>query len=122
MKKSLDQGPIGTGVGLAVGSLIGLLGGPVGLVAGALTGALVGAIRDFWVAGVDLDYVEEAGKGLLPGKVALVAEVEEEWVTPVDSALEAAGGRVFRRARTEVAEAQRSRHRCVQVRARGSRV
>lgn len=77
MKKSLDQGPIGTGVGLAVGSLIGLLGGPVGLVAGALTGALVGAIRDFWVAGVDLDFVE-AGKGLLPGKVALVAEVEEE--------------------------------------------
>ena len=106
VKKPLDQGPVGTGVGLAVGSLIGLLGGPVGLVAGALTGTLFGAIRDFWVAGVDLDFVEEAGKGLLPGKVALVAEVEEEWVTPVDSALETAGGHVFRRTRTEVAEAQ----------------
>ena len=106
VKKSLDQGPVGTGVGLAVGSLIGLLGGPVGLVAGALTGTLVGAIRDFWVAGVDLDFVEEAAKGLRPGKVALVAEVEEEWVTPVDSALEAIGGHVFRRTRTEVAEAQ----------------
>ncbi|MEO7335771.1 MAG: DUF1269 domain-containing protein [Caldimonas sp.] len=106
VKKSMNEGSIGTGVGLAVGSLIGLLGGPVGLVTGALTGTLVGAIRDFWVAGVDLDFVEEAGRGLLPGKVALVAEVEEEWVTPVDSALEAAGGHVFRRTRSEVAEAQ----------------
>lgn len=106
VKKSLDQGPIGTGIGLAVGSLVGLLSGPVGLVAGALTGTLVGAIRDFWVAGVDLDFVEEAAKGLRPGKVALVAEVEEEWVTPVDLALEAIGGHVFRRTRTEVAEAQ----------------
>ena len=91
---------------MAVDSLIGLLGRPVGLVAGALTGTLVGAIRDFWVAGADLDFVEEAGKGLRPGKVALIAEVEEEWVTPVDTDLEAAGGHVFRRARNEVAEAQ----------------
>ena len=42
----------------------------------------------------------------MPGKVALVAEVEEEWVIPVDSALEAVGGHVFRRTRAEVAEAQ----------------
>ena len=43
---------------------------------------------------------------LKPGKVALVAEVEEEWVMPIDAALEAAGGQVFRHTRTEVAEAQ----------------
>lgn len=106
VKKSMDQLPIATGVGLAVGSLIGLLGGPVGLAVGALTGTLVGAVRDFWAAGVDLDFVEEAGKNLRPGKVALVAEIEEEWVIPVDSALEAAGGSVLRRSRNEVAEAQ----------------
>ena len=35
-----------------------------------------------------------------------MAEIEEEWVIPVDVALEAAGGQVFRRTRTEVAEAQ----------------
>jgi uncharacterized membrane protein len=106
VKKSLDSGPIGTATGLAVGSLIGLLAGPVGLAIGAVTGTVAGAIRDFWVAGVGLDFIEEAEKHLQPGKVALVAEIEEEWVIPVDTALAAAGGEVFRRTRSEVAETQ----------------
>lgn len=92
--------------GLSVCSLIGLLGGPVGAAAGALTGTAAGAVRESWAAGVDLVFIEEATQHLQPGKVALVAEIEEEWVIPVDSALEAAGGRVLRRTRTEVAEAQ----------------
>jgi hypothetical protein len=58
------------------------------------------------VAGVGLDFIEAATQHLQPGKVALLAEIEEEWVIPVDLALEAAGGHVFRRTRTEVAEAQ----------------
>ncbi len=106
VKKSMDTGPTGTVTGLAVGSLIGLLGGPVGVAIDAATGTVVGAVRDFWVAGVDLDFIEEATRQLQPGKVALVAEIEEEWVIPVDLALEAAGGHVFRRTRTKVAEAQ----------------
>ena len=106
VKKSVDAEPIGTVTGLAVGSLIGLLGGPAGVAVGALTGTVVGAVRDFWVAGVGLDFVEEAEKHMKPGKVALVAEIEEEWVIPVDAALEPLGGHLFRRTRTEVAEAQ----------------
>lgn len=106
VRKSMDPGPTGTVTGLAVGSLIGLLGGPVGMAIGAVTGSVAGAVRDFWVAGVGLDFVEAATQHLQPGKVALVAEIEEEWVIPVDAALEAAGGQVFRRARSEVAEAQ----------------
>jgi uncharacterized membrane protein len=106
VKKSMDSGPNGTVTGLAVGSLIGLLGGPVGVVIGAVTGTVAGAVRDFWLAGVGLDFIESATEHLLPGKVGLVAEIEEEWVIPVDLALEAAGGVVFRRSRTELAEAQ----------------
>lgn len=105
-KQSMEAGPIGTATGLAVGSLIGLLGGPAGVAVGALTGTVAGAVRDFWAAGVGLDFIEAATQHLQPGKVALVAEIEEEWVIPVDSALEAAGGQVLRRTRTEVAEAQ----------------
>ena len=105
LKAESDQDPIGTGVGFAVGSIIGLLGGPIGVVAGAALGSLAGALRDYWVAGVGLDFVEEAHNYLKPGKAALVAEVEEEWVTPVDARMEAVGGVVFRRARSEVAEA-----------------
>lgn len=96
----------GTIVGLGVGSLIGLLGGPAGVALGALAGTTAGAMRDFWVAGVGLDFVEEVTRHLRPGRVALVAEVEEEWVLPVDSALEAAGGTVFRRSRIDVLDAQ----------------
>ncbi|MBP6815117.1 MAG: DUF1269 domain-containing protein [Burkholderiaceae bacterium] len=104
--ESDGQGALGTGLGLAVGSLIGLLGGPAGVVVGAVTGAAAGAVRDFWAAGVGLDFIEEAQRNLKPGKVALVAEIEEEWVVPVDSALESRGGVVLRRTRSSVAEAQ----------------
>lgn len=106
VKKSMNPDPTATVTGLAVGSLIGLLGGPVGVVIGAATGTAVGAVRDYWVAGVGLDFIDIATRHLQPGKVALVAEIEEEWVIPVDLALEAAGGQVFRRARSEVAELQ----------------
>jgi uncharacterized membrane protein len=105
VKKTEDDGPIGTVTGMAVGSLVGLLGGPAGLAIGAVTGTFIGAIRDFWLAGVGLDFVEEAERFLDSGKVALIAEVEEEWVIPVDAAIESLGGQVFRRTRTEVAEA-----------------
>lgn len=106
VKEAADRAVSGAGVGLAVGALVGLMAGPAGLAIGAVTGTLAGAIRDFRVAGVDLDFVEEAENMLLPGKVALVAEVDEEWVVPVDSALEASGGTVPRRARSEVIDTQ----------------
>jgi uncharacterized membrane protein len=101
VRQTRGTGPIGTVSGLALGSLIGLLGGPAGVAIGAATGTVAGAIRDFWTAGVGLDFIEVALQHLKPGKVALVAEVEEEWVIPIDAALEAAGGQVFRRSRTE---------------------
>ena len=104
--EAVGPGPVGVGVGLAVGSLIGLLGGPVGLAVGALTGTVVGAVRDYWAAGVGLDFVDAAALKLQPGKVALVAEIEEEWVIPVDAALEPLGGTLFRRGRSDVIAAQ----------------
>lgn len=39
---------------------------------------MAGAVRDVWVAGVGLDFVEEPTRHLLPGKVALLAEVEQD--------------------------------------------
>ena len=35
--------------------------------------AVAGAVRDFWLAGVGLDFIEAATRHLQPGKVALVA-------------------------------------------------
>lgn len=106
VKEARDSGLTGTGLGFAVGGLIGLLGGPVGLVVGAAAGTAAGALSDLWAAGVGLDFVEEAGELLQPSRVAIVAEVDEEWITPVDSAMETAGGVVLRRGRAEVSQAQ----------------
>ena len=106
VRKAVDDDSIGVVTGMAVGSLIGLLGGPMGVAIGAAAGSVAGAVREFWGAGVGLDFIETSDKHLQAGKSAVVAEIEEEWVIPVDAALEAVGGRVFRRSRTEVAEAQ----------------
>jgi len=102
VKQTHDGGPIGTLGGTAVGSLIGLLGGPVGLAVGALGGMTVGAFYDIDNARVGEDFLDDVSKSLTPNKVAVVAEVEENWTTPVDTRMEAIGGTVFRRALWEV--------------------
>lgn len=94
--------PLGTLVGTPVGSLIGLLGGPAGFAAGTLSGLLIGGLVDIDNARVGEDYVADVGRTLTPNKVALVAEVEEEWTTPVDTRMEALGGAVLRRALWQV--------------------
>jgi uncharacterized membrane protein len=102
IKQGEDNGPLGTLANTAVGSLVGLLGGPVGVAVGAASGALVGGTFDLMNAGVGDDFIEDVSKQLAPNKVALVAEIEEDWTTPVDSRMEGLGGRVFRRSLSEV--------------------
>jgi uncharacterized membrane protein len=106
VKQTGDMGPVGTAVGLLTGSLIGLLGGPVGLVIGASAGTYGGFLYDLAQLGVGYDYLEEVGKSLLPGKAAVVAEVWEDWILPVDTRMEALGGVVFRRTRMDVLDEQ----------------
>jgi len=101
--------PVRTVGGTAIGSLIGLLGGPVGLGIGAIAGALAGSIGDLYVAGVNADFLDDVSAVLTPGKCAVVADVSEEWVTPVDSRMEAVGGVVFRSLKTAVEDDQRAR-------------
>ncbi len=103
--KQLDEDvPAGTLTGTAVGSLIGLLGGPVGLAVGALSGMTFGAFYDIDTARVGEDFVDDVSKSLTPNKAAVIAEIDEEWTTPVDTRMEALGGVVFRRALWEVQE------------------
>src|SRR5271157_1945103 len=101
--------PVRTVGGTAIGSLIGLLGGPVGFGIGAVAGALAGSIGDLYVAGVNADFLDDVSATLTPGKCAVVADISEEWVTPVDSRMEAVGGVVFRSLKTTVEDDQRAR-------------
>ena len=102
VKQGDDPGPLGTLAGTAVGSLIGVLFGPAGAAIGAIAGASGGATADLVHAGVGDDFVEDVSKALLPNKVAVVAEIDEDWTFPVDNRMEAIGGLVFRRARSDV--------------------
>jgi len=98
-----DYGPFGTLVGTSLGSLIGLLGGPAGLAIGAATGAITGGAFDLNNARIGDDFIDDVARLLSPNKVAVVAEIEEDWTTPVDTRMEALGGSVVRRALSEVA-------------------
>jgi uncharacterized membrane protein len=100
--KTLDEFPIATLGGTAIGSLIGLLGGPFGLVVGATTGTLVGATSDLYSAGVSAEFVDDVSAILIPGTYAIVADISEEWVTPLDLKMEKLDGQVFRAARLDV--------------------
>lgn len=102
IKQGDDVGPLGTLAGTTLGSLIGVLFGPVGLAVGATAGFTGGATADLYNSGVGDDFVDDVSKFLLPSKVALVAEINEDWTTPVDTRMEAIGGIVFRRAVSEV--------------------
>ncbi|HTQ11239.1 MAG TPA: DUF1269 domain-containing protein [Fimbriimonadaceae bacterium] len=105
VKEGDDPGPLGTLVGTSLGSLIGLLGGPVGLAVGASVGLLGGMVADLDNARIGDDFVDEVSRKLTPGTFALVAEIEEEWTTPVDTRMEAIGGEVSRRALSDVRHA-----------------
>ena len=102
LKQVDEAGPLGSLAGTAVGGLIGLLGGPVGAAVGAASGLALGALYDVDDARVGGDFLDDVSKSLTPNKVAVVAEVEEEWTTPVDTRMESLGGTVLRRALWDV--------------------
>jgi uncharacterized membrane protein len=104
IKQGDDVGPLGTLFGTSLGSLVGLLGGPAGFAAGAAAGALGGATADLDNSRIGSDFIDDVNKTLTPNHVALVAEIEEEWTTPVDTRMEAIGGKVFRRALSDVSD------------------
>jgi len=104
VKQGDNVGPIGSLVGTSLGSLIGVLAGPVGLAVGASAGLAAGGAFDINNAGIGYDFIDDVTKVLLPNRVAVIAEIDEDWTTPVDTRMEALGGTVFRRALSEVKE------------------
>lgn len=95
-------------VGTVVWSVFGLLGGPIG--AGSLIGGgLLGSISDMEAAGIGTEFVREISNALTPGRVALVADIMEEEVTPIDSCVETLGGTVLRRMRDKIGTTEEDR-------------
>ena len=90
------------GVSSLTGTALGALGGPVGVLGGAAAGALISFIITLDHAGVTDEFVNDVSTAMAPGKFALVADVWEDWMTPLDTRMEALGGVVFRRTRSQV--------------------
>jgi len=106
VKQQSDPTPLGAALGLLVGGIVGILGGPAGSAVAASLGGYVGLLADCARTGVDLRFLDDVGKTLSPGKAAVLAEIEESWISLLEPRLRAQGGIVFRRFRTDVAEEQ----------------
>jgi uncharacterized membrane protein len=87
-------------LGVPTASLAGLLGAPAGVAAKAASGTLAELLIDLFNVGVSPHFLNEISKHMVPGKVAVIAEIDEEQVVLVDGCLEQLGGAVFRRARS----------------------
>jgi uncharacterized membrane protein len=109
VRQAADSGPLGTLVGIVGGSLVGLLGGPAGALVGGWIGGSAGLMYDLFSVGVGIDFMDQVGASLTPGKVAVVADIDESWTAPVDTRLEAIGATIFRRYPGEVADEQLAR-------------
>jgi uncharacterized membrane protein len=99
--------------GTVVGALVGLLGGPAGAIFGATAGATIGLIGSAWEEAAELgvteEFVNDVTTALTPGKFAVVADIAEERMAPLDTRMEQAGGVVFRRTRSMVKTTQEDR-------------
>ena len=102
VRQTDDAPPLGTIFGAPLGSVIGLLGGPTGFAIGTAVGLLAGVTADLHNARIGEDFIDDVKKDLLPNKFAVVAEIQEDWTTPLDIRMEAIGGTVFRRALSDV--------------------
>jgi uncharacterized membrane protein len=106
VRQTADNGPIGTLVGIVTGGFVGLLGGPAGVAVGAYLGGFGGLMYDMFKAGVSMDFVDEVSASLTPGKAAVIADIDEVWVPPIDSRLGALGGTTFRRFPGEIVDTE----------------
>jgi uncharacterized membrane protein len=106
IKQAADRGPLGTAVGLLSGTLVGLVTGPVGFLAGLTAGVTGGALYDIARAGISADFLDDTAAALKNGSVAVLAEVWEEWTTPLDTRIEKLGGVLLRRVRGEYIDDQ----------------
>jgi uncharacterized membrane protein len=106
VRQAADRGPIGTLVGIVTGGLIGVIGGPAGVAVGAYVGGFGGLMYDMFNAGVSMDFVDEVSAALLPGTAAVIADVDESWVTPVDTRMGALGAATFRHFPGDIADAE----------------
>ncbi len=105
--------PLATAIGAGIGALLGALAGPAGAAIGAGGGAAIGAgmgataglIADADRADVESEAGLETGFVVKPGQHAVIADVSEDWTTPINERMKRLGGTVYRRSRDAIRDA-----------------
>ena len=101
---------LGTAAGVGIGALLGALAGPAGAAVGAAGGAAIGAATG-GVVGVTVDLsredtryqaLDESRFVLGLGQSAVIADVSEDWTSPIDTRMSKLGGVVYRRAKSDL--------------------
>lgn len=105
-RESSDPGALGRAVRLFTRSLCLALGAPEGFATASGAGTCGGSLLELSRIGIGADFLTDVGRHLLPGRVAVVAEIWEQWVMPINSRLEAMGGVILRREREEISAAE----------------
>jgi len=108
IKQEADTGPLGAAVGAIVGGLVGMLGGPIGTVVGMAGGAMIGGFGRLFNLGLGSEFVEKTSTELVPGKIAIVAEVDESWESPLDTRMKALHATVLRSWRSDIEDERMS--------------
>ena len=106
LKQVINFGQIGSVLGKATGALVGALADDPG---GTTVKSFEWQMGNLQSAGVSDEFLRDVTRAVRPGKSAIVAEIEEDWITPLDSLMEMLGGLVFRRVRSEVFDSQLER-------------
>ena len=101
-----DQNYRDPALATATRSLIGLLGRSWQSAEEATAECTTDLMIELANVGVDGGFLDEVSRHLLPGTAAIVSEVDEERLTPIDTLLESQGGIGFRCVRREVMDAQ----------------
>jgi len=102
LKETTSHGPLGTIVGIVGGSLVGVVGGPVGVAVGAYMGGIGGAMYDLFKLGISMDFIDEVTTSLRPGTAAVVSDLDESWITPVETKLVPLGAVNIRQTRNQI--------------------
>jgi uncharacterized membrane protein len=82
--------------GFAVGTMVGALAGPVGMLVGMLSGSLIGTIAELDYDDFSDEFISKVNDRILPGTVAIMAEVGEDNPDFVDNAVSPLGATIFR--------------------------
>jgi uncharacterized membrane protein len=102
------QPALATAFGVGIGALLGALAGPAGIAIGVAAGATIGAATGAAV-GVAADVVRsdtrqqaelEAAAVIEIGQSAVIADVTEDWTSPVNTCVQRLGGKLYRRTKS----------------------